>query len=46
MVSIELGKQDWDLAVYPAEAHGFVEPSSCLDEYRRVLKLFETHLRR
>ncbi len=43
---IELGKQDWELAVYPAEAHGFVEPSSWLDEYRRVLKLFETHLRR
>ena len=43
---IELGKEDWELAVYPAEAHGFVEPSSWLDEYRRVLKLFETHLRR
>lgn len=42
---IELGKEDWELAVYPAEAHGFVEPSSWLDEYRRVLKLFETHLR-
>ncbi len=41
---IELGKQDWELAVYPAEAHGFVEPSSWLDEYRRILKLFETHL--
>ena len=43
---IELGKEDWELAVYPAEAHGFVEPSSWLDEYRRILKLFETHLRR
>ena len=42
---IELGKENWELAVYPAEAHGFVEPSSWLDEYRRVLKLFETHLR-
>ncbi|MDE2922324.1 MAG: prolyl oligopeptidase family serine peptidase [Acidobacteriota bacterium] len=42
---IELGKEDWELAVYPAEAHGFVEPSSWLDEYRRILKLFETHLR-
>ncbi len=41
---IELGKEDWELAVYPAEAHGFVEPSSWLDEYRRILKLFETHL--
>ena len=43
---IELGKEDWELAVYPAEAHGFVEPSSWLDEYRRILKLFETNLRR
>lgn len=42
---IELGKEDWELAVYPAEAHGFVEPSSWLDEYRRILKLFETHLK-
>ncbi len=42
---IELGKEDWELAVYPAEGHGFVEPSSWLDEYRRVLKLFETHLK-
>ena len=43
---IELGKENWELAVYPAEAHGFVEPSSWLDEYRRILKLFETHLKR
>ncbi|MCY3970370.1 MAG: S9 family peptidase [Acidobacteria bacterium] len=42
---IELGKENWELAVYPAEAHGFVEPSSWLDEYRRILKLFETHLK-
>ncbi|MYA08073.1 MAG: S9 family peptidase [Holophagales bacterium] len=42
---IELGKEDWELAVYPAEAHGFLEPSSWLDEYRRILKLFETHLK-
>lgn len=41
---IELGKQDWELALYPLEAHGFVEPSAWLDEYRRVLRLFETRL--
>lgn len=41
---IELGKQDWELAVYPAETHGFQEPSSWLDQYRRVLRLFERHL--
>lgn len=38
---IELGKEDWELAVYPLEEHGFVEPSSWTDEYRRILKIFE-----
>ncbi|MBS1831770.1 MAG: prolyl oligopeptidase family serine peptidase [Acidobacteria bacterium] len=37
---IELGKQDWELAVYPVEDHGFVQPSSWTDEYRRIYKLF------
>ena len=42
---IELGKTDWELAVYPVEDHGFVEPASWTDEYRRILELFEEHLR-
>jgi dipeptidyl aminopeptidase/acylaminoacyl peptidase len=42
---IELGKTNWSLAVYPVEAHGFTEPSSWTDEYRRILELFETHLK-
>ncbi|WNJ16197.1 prolyl oligopeptidase family serine peptidase [Pontibacter sp. G13] len=42
---IELGKENWELAVYPMEGHGFVEPSSWTDEYRRILKLFEDHLK-
>jgi dipeptidyl aminopeptidase/acylaminoacyl peptidase len=42
---IELGKTDWELAVYPVEDHGFVEPSSWTDEYRRILELFERTLR-
>jgi len=41
---IELGKDNWELAVYPMEDHGFVEPSSWTDEYKRVLKLFEKTL--
>jgi dipeptidyl aminopeptidase/acylaminoacyl peptidase len=41
---IELGKTNWELAVYPVESHGFREPSSWLDEYRRILQLFESHL--
>lgn len=42
---IELEKENWELAVYPVERHGFQEPSSWLDEYRRIYKLFETSLR-
>lgn len=43
---IELGKDNWELAMYPVEDHGFVEPSSWTDEYKRILKLFETVLKR
>ena len=39
---IELEKEDWEIAIYPVEPHGFREPSSWLDEYRRIFKLFET----
>jgi len=42
---IELGKENWELAVYPVENHGFVEPTSWTDEYRRIWELFEATLR-
>ena len=42
---IELGKEDWEMAVYPLEGHGFVEPSSWTDEYSRILKLMEENLK-
>lgn len=42
---IELKKDNWELAVYPVEDHAFTEPSSWTDEYKRILKLFETHLK-
>lgn len=42
---IELGKDNWELAVYPVEDHGFVEPSSWTDEYKRILKLFDRVLK-
>jgi dipeptidyl aminopeptidase/acylaminoacyl peptidase len=38
---IELGKEDWEMALYPVEGHGFTQPSSWTDEYRRILELFE-----
>jgi dipeptidyl aminopeptidase/acylaminoacyl peptidase len=37
---IELGKQNWEMAVYPIEAHGFKESSSWTDEYTRIYNLF------
>ncbi len=43
---IELYKDNWELAVYPMEGHGFVEPSSWTDEYKRIFKLFETVLKK
>lgn len=41
---IELGKTNWELAVYPVEDHAFVRPDSWTDEYRRILELFERTL--
>jgi len=42
---IELGKNNWEFAVFPVERHGFVEPSSWTDEYKRIFKLFQTTLK-
>jgi len=42
---IELRKENWSLAVYPVENHGFVEPASWADEYKRILELFEKNLK-
>jgi dipeptidyl aminopeptidase/acylaminoacyl peptidase len=41
---IELRKENWELASYPVEDHGFVEPTSWMDEYKRILKLFDERL--
>jgi len=43
---IELGKDNWEIAPYPLEDHGFVEPSSWTDEYKRIFKLFEEVLKK
>lgn len=42
---IELKKENWELAAYPMEDHGFVEPTSWMDEYKRIFKLFEQTLK-
>lgn len=43
---IELKKDNWELAAYPMEDHGFVEPTSWMDEYKRIFKLFEEELKK
>lgn len=40
-VLIDLEKENWELASYPLERHGFQRPSSWLDQYRRIYHLFE-----
>ncbi len=42
---IELGKENWEVAMYPVERHGFLQASSWADEYRRILELFEETLK-
>jgi dipeptidyl aminopeptidase/acylaminoacyl peptidase len=42
---IELRKENWNLAVFPVENHGFEQETSWADEYKRILKLFEDRLR-
>lgn len=42
---IELRKENWELAAYPVEDHGFERATSWADEYKRILKLFESNLK-
>lgn len=43
---IELEKTEYfETAIYPIEPHGFKEPSSWLDEYKRIYYLFEENLK-
>jgi dipeptidyl aminopeptidase/acylaminoacyl peptidase len=42
---IELRKENWEVAPYPVEDHGFEREESWADEYKRILKLFRTNLK-
>jgi dipeptidyl aminopeptidase/acylaminoacyl peptidase len=42
---IELRKDNWSVAPFPVENHGFEEETSWTDEYKRILKLFEDTLK-
>ncbi len=41
---IELEKPNFETAIFPVEPHAFRQPSSWLDEYRRIYRLFEQNL--
>jgi dipeptidyl aminopeptidase/acylaminoacyl peptidase len=42
---IELKKSKWEMASYPMERHGFVQPEAWYDEYRRIDELFQRTLK-
>jgi dipeptidyl aminopeptidase/acylaminoacyl peptidase len=42
---IDLGKDNWELAIYPLERHSFTDPDCWTDEYKRIFKLFQSTLR-
>lgn len=42
---IELRKENWEVAPYPVEDHGFEREESWADEYKRILKLFIENLK-
>ena len=42
---IELRKENWEVAPYPVEDHGFEREESWADEYKRILKLFRSNLK-
>jgi dipeptidyl aminopeptidase/acylaminoacyl peptidase len=42
---IELHKDDFTMSPYPLDRHGFSNADSWLDEYKRIYRLFEAHLK-
>jgi len=42
---IEMKKGNWTMASYPLERHGYVQPESWYDQYRRIYELFESNLK-
>ena len=42
---IELHKDNFSMSPYPLDRHAFSNADSWLDEYKRIYRLFETHLK-
>jgi dipeptidyl aminopeptidase/acylaminoacyl peptidase len=43
---IEVHKENWSVAIYPVEDHGFQQASSWADEYKRIFNLFDANLKK
>lgn len=42
---IELHKDNFSISPYPLDRHGFTNADSWLDEYKRIYRLFDSHLK-
>lgn len=42
---IQAGNEEFEMMMYPSEAHGFTKPESWYDEYRRIFEFFEENLK-
>jgi len=42
---IQSGNENFEMMMYPSEPHGFTDPDSWFDEYRRIYQFFEKHLK-
>jgi len=42
---IQSGNEDFEMMMYPSEPHGFTDPDSWYDEYRRIFEFFEKHIK-
>ncbi len=42
---IQSGNEEFEMMIYPTENHGFSDPDSWYDEYRRIFEFFEEHLK-
>lgn len=42
---IQSGNEEFEMMMYPSEPHGFTDPDSWYDEYRRIFEFFEKHIK-
>ncbi len=42
---IKSGNENFEMMMYPTERHGFTDPKSWYDEYRRIYEFFDKHIK-